>query len=254
MNINWLANKKINWPKVQTLIAKCEEKNQFTNIGPIIPLLEDFIRTNFKISDEKALIVTSNGTTALHALVAGINANLKADYLYCTQSFTFPSSVQGPLKDSIIVDIDNEGGLDLNKLPHISEYDGIIVTNVHGNIVNIEKYVNFCKENNKILIFDNAAASYTFYNGINSCNFGTASIVSFHHTKMVGFGEGGAIIVDRIYEKTIRTMLNFGIDNTLGEKAIYNPFGSNYRMCDINAAFILSYLQHITEEEGRTSV
>lgn len=243
MSINWLASKKINWPQVQELLSKCEKTNQYTNIGPIIPLLEEFLRINLKINDDKAVIVTSNGTTALHALIGGINAFHENEFKYCTQSFTFPSSVQGPLKDSFIIDIDEEGGLNLEALPSSTEYDGLIVTNVHGNITDLNKYINFCKEARKILIFDNAATSYTFYKGINSCNYGTASIVSLHTTKSIGFGEGGIIIVDRQYEKVIRTMLNFGIDNTLGEKAIYHPMGSNYRMCDINAAFLLSYLK-----------
>ena len=243
MSISWLARKTINWDQVQEILKPCEESNQYTNIGPVIGKLETFIRTKFGISSEKAVIVTSNGTTALHALIAGINVSEGRELAYCTQSFTFPSSVQGPLINSKIIDIYENGGLDLFQLPKTNDYDGIIVTNVHGNVTDIDKYLYFCEENKKILIFDNAATGYTYYGGINSCNYGTASIISFHHTKPFGFGEGGVIVVNREYEKSIRKVLNFGIDNTVGETALYHPFGSNYRMCDINAAFILSYLK-----------
>ena len=45
-----------------------------------------------------------------------------------------------------IIDIDNEGGLDIDKLdPSIH---GIIVTNIFGNLVNIEKYETYCKKHN----------------------------------------------------------------------------------------------------------
>ena len=240
--INWLSIKKPNWNVIQTLMSECEKTNQYTNIGPIIPLLENYIRQHFLIDDSKAIIVANNGTTALHALVAGLNIYFSRELKFVTQSFTFPSSNQGPLKDSIIVDIDLEGGLDLDKLANI-EYDAMIVTNVHGNIVNIDKYVDFCKKYNKVLVFDNAATGYTFYKGKNSCNYGLGSIISFHHTKPFGFGEGGCIIVDKQYEKNIRTSLNFGIDNSLGEGARYSNQASNYRMCDINASFILAYLK-----------
>lgn len=243
MSINWLARKTINWDQVKKILKPCEDSNQYTNIGPVIKQLEDFIREKFAIFSEKAVIVTSNGTTALHALVSGINVSEGRDLKYCTQSFTFPSSVQGSLINSKIIDIDHEGGLNLNQLPSKEDYDGIIVTNVHGNVTEIQKYITFCKDNNKICIFDNAATGYTFYDGYNSCNYGTASIISFHQTKSLGFGEGGVIIVNREYEKSIRKVLNFGIDNSLGEKALYHPFGSNYRMCDINAAFVLSYMK-----------
>jgi dTDP-4-amino-4,6-dideoxygalactose transaminase len=241
-NIKWLSTKNINWDTVHNLISLCEKKNQYTNIGPVIHLLEQFIREKFQISDSKAVIVTSNGTSAIHALIAGINILHNKEHKFVTQSFTFPSSRQGPLKDSIIVDIDNDGGLDLTKLSNI-EFDGIIVTNIHGNLVNIDSYVDYCKVHNKILIFDNAATGFTFYKGQNSCNYGVASTVSFHHTKPFGFGEGGFITVDRIYEKNIRNALNFGLDNSLGENSKYSNQASNYRMCDINASFILSYLR-----------
>ena len=55
--------------------------------------------------------------------------------------------------------------------------------------------------NNKFLIFDNAATPFTYYKGKSCCNYGHGSTISFHHTKPLGFGEGGAIIVDKKYEK-----------------------------------------------------
>lgn len=240
--IKWLATKTPNWDCVKTLVAECEKINQYTNIGPIIPQLENYIREKFMINKSKAVIVASNGTTALHALIGGLNIDRKSELQFATQSFTFPSSNQGPLKNSHIVDIDDNGGLDINQL-HNLQYDGLIITNIHGNVVDIDKYVNHCEMHNKVLIFDNAATGYTFYKGSNSCNYGTGSIISFHHTKPFGFGEGGCIIVDVKYEKTIRTVLNFGYDNSLGELSKYSNQASNYRMCDLNASFILSYLK-----------
>lgn len=242
MEIKWLAHKTPDWHTIRSLMAQCEAKNQYTNIGPIIAQLESFIKENFKIDDSKAVIVTSNGTTALHALIGGINMHTGRELQFATQSFTFPSSNQGPLKNSVIVDIDNEGGPSLEHLCY-DHSDGLIVTNIHGNVVNIDKYVDYCKEKNILLIFDNAATGMTFYKGKNSCNYGNASIISFHHTKPFGFGEGGCIIVDRVYEKSIRIALNFGLDNTLGENSKYSNQASNYRMCDINACFVLSYLK-----------
>lgn len=240
--IQFLAKKQINWDLTRNFIAECETTNQYTNIGPIIPKLEKFVREKFQIESNKAVILAGNGTAALHVLIAGLNISHNKELIFVTQSFTFPSSNQGPLKDSLIVDIDENGGLDLNQLAN-KTYDGIIVTNIHGNLVEIDKYVAFCNTHNKILIFDNAATGFTFYKNRNSCNYGVGSIISFHHTKPFGFGEGGCVIVDSIYESDIRRSLNFGYDNTLGEKAKYSNQASNFRMCDINASFILAYLQ-----------
>ena len=236
--IKWLAHKVIDWKDIQNILSPCEKSNQFTNIGPVIPECENYIRQKFQIRDDKAVILTSNGTTAIHAIVGALQTRK-----FYTQAFTFPSSVQGPLIHSTIADIDLEGGLNLDQI-QLSSHNGIIVTNIHGNVTNISKYEDYCREHKQFLLFDNAATGMTFYKGQNSCNYGNASTVSFHHTKPFGFGEGGCIIIDREYEKAVRLMLNFGIDNTLGDRAMYSPHGSNYRMCDINAAFILSYLRN----------
>jgi dTDP-4-amino-4,6-dideoxygalactose transaminase len=93
------------------------------------------------------------------------------------------------------------------------------------------------------LIFDNAATSYSFYNNKNSCNYGNASTISFHHTKPIGFGEGGAIIIDLKYEKYVRNIINFGIDNYSIEST-WDRKGANYKMSDIQAVYIIQYLDN----------
>lgn len=87
---------------------------------------------------------------------------------------------------------------------------------------------------------DNAACSFTSYQEVNSLNCGVASIISFHHTKPIGFGEGGAIIIDVKYEQTVRNIINFGYDMVKLDQ-LWSPHGSNYKMSDVAAAYILQY-------------
>jgi dTDP-4-amino-4,6-dideoxygalactose transaminase len=49
--------------------------------------------------------------------------------------------------------------------------------------------------------------------GTNSCNLGNASFISLHHTKPIGFGEGGLVIIDKEYEESVRIACNFGLVN-----------------------------------------
>ena len=119
---------------------------------------------------------------------------------------------------------------------------GLIVTNIFGNIVDIDKYIDYCNRNNKYLIFDNAATHYTFYKGKNCLNYGNGSIISFHHTKPFGFGEGGAIIVDSKFEIHIRKLINFGIN--LYKTKYYSQEANNCKMSDISAAYIIQYLEN----------
>lgn len=243
--IHWVPKKNINTEKVNLLLEHSIQSNHFTNNGPNVKLLEQKVREILKIDDDKSIICVSNGTVALWAVIASFEMHLEKDLQFATQSFTFPASAQGYLQNVTIIDIDNEGGIDL-LLINPEECDGIIVTNVFGNLVDIKKYEDWCSKYNKLLVFDNAATSYSMYNGKNSCNYGNATTISFHHTKPLGFGEGGCIIIDSKYEKTLRQIINFGIDN-LAISPKWHRKGSNYKMSDIQAVYISQYLDNFNK-------
>jgi len=280
----WTAHKSINHTRVQELLAMCEEKNQYTNGGPVCNYLESLIRKLLVIESKKCVVVCSSATAGLHALMASMeyyssmsnintnttdtthtthtidtthttNANIDmyANYKpgkWITQDFTSPATAQGPLQESIdIFDVDIvTGGIcmdSLHKLEKSGEQHmvpGIICTNIFGNVIDIDKYRDWCHRNgDKWLILDNAATPYTFYKGRNSVNYGNGSVVSFHHSKPIGFGEGGVIVADIELEQTIRCMVNFGIDKD--KKRPWLRIGSNYKMSDISAAYIIQYLE-----------
>lgn len=236
MKISWLANKNINKNKVDGYLESSIKNNHFTNYGPNVKLLEMKIRELFKIDKKKSVIVVNNGSVAVQIMAMAIEY-IEGNINWATQAFTFPPSIQANLMKTKIVDIDSEGGLDLEDLG--DDINGIIVTNIFGNCVNINKYEKYCKKKKIFLIFDNAATSYTFYNGKNCCNYGIGSSISFHHTKPFGFGEGGAIIIDNKYSECVRKLINFGI-NLDGNYCVRE--GVNGKMSDINAVYILQYL------------
>jgi len=236
--MSWVSKKDIDNNIVNELMTIPLKLNQFTNGGTNVKLLEEFIKMKLKIDDNKSVIVVTNGSVALHALASGIEYYEKRKINWATQAFTFPPSAQSNLSKAKIIDIDNNGGLDITKVD--SSINGMIVTNIFGNVVDIEKYETFCRENNKFLIFDNAATGYTEYNGKNCLNYGIGCTISFHHTKPFGFGEGGAIIVDKKYEKSIRCLNNFGIGLT---DKYWVSEGNNNKMSEISAIYILQYLK-----------
>lgn len=237
--INWIPNKNINTILVNNLLEKCLETNQFTNYGPNVKLLEEIIMREFEIENDKEVIVVSNASIAIQCLASSIEKYENTKINWATQSFTFPPSAQGTLNESKILDIDLDGGLDLTEID--DSINGLIVTNIFGNIVDIDKYVNYCNLNNKFLIFDNAATPYTFYKNRNCLNYGVGSIISFHHTKPIGFGEGGAIIVDKKYSEIARKLTNFGIQ--LDKDNYFSRLGNNYKMSEISAVYIIQYIK-----------
>lgn len=238
--INWIAKKHINTAVVNNLLQTSINTNHFTNYGPNVQLLEKKIREIFEIDKTKDVIVVNNGSVAIQALAEGISYFHKktSKIKWATQSFTFPPSAQQNLQNIKIIDIDEDGGLDLKKVPE--NVNGLIITNIFGNIVDISKYEKWASEKkHRFLIFDNAATCYTFYKGKNCLNYGDGCSISFHHTKPFGFGEGGAIIVSKKYNETIRNLLNFGIGLT---DSYYVKEGLNGKMSDISAVYIIQYL------------
>lgn len=236
--MKWISKKDVDNDIVNNLLTIPLEANQFTNGGVNVKRLENFVKTKLNIDDSKSVIVVTNGSVALHSLTSGIEYYEKKKINWATQAFTFPPSAQSNLSKVKIIDIDKDGGLDITKVDN--SINGLIVTNIFGNVVDIEKYETFCRENSKFLIFDNAATGYTEYKGKNSLNYGTGCTISFHHTKPFGFGEGGAIIVDKKYEKSIRCLNNFGIGLT---EKYWVPEGNNNKMSEISAIYILQYLK-----------
>lgn len=241
MNINWIARKTINKDKVNNLIESSLKLNHFCNNGPNVELLENLIRDKFKVDDTKVIICVSNGTVACHAIYGAFSFMYHRELKFATQSFTFPSSAQGIMKNTIIVDSSKDGGINLDQVPN--DIDGIVVTNCFGNVCDIDKYVNWGKSRGKLVIFDNAGTPFTFYKGKNSINYGNASFISFHHTKQLGFGEGGAIIIDKDYDVAVRNIINFGINNQMNTP--WNIYGSNYKMSDLQAVYIIQYLDNM---------
>lgn len=250
MEIEWVPKKTINVARINELLEASVKTNHYTNGGPNTKLLEDKTKELLGIDSGKSVICVSNGTVAIWAVVACFEVFHSKSLQFCTQSFTFPASAQGYLENVRIIDIDHEGGIDLLQM-NPDECDGIIVTNIFGNVVDIQKYEDWSKKHNKFLMFDNAATSYTTYKGKNSCNYGHASTLSFHHTKPIGFGEGGCIIIDSQYENTLRNILNFGIDNK-ARLPKWNRKGGNYKMSDIQAVYIIQYLERIDHIKSHT--
>ncbi len=241
--IKWICDKNVDNQFVNSKINECVKTNIFSNFGNNVENLQEYLKQLLKIDNNKCVIMTTNGSCALLTLVLLYDKIYNKKLKYAVQSFTFPCSHQSLLSDSLIFDIDENMGPDINLLEkHKNEYDGIIITNCFGNCVNINLYENFCKKNNKILIFDNASTPYTFYNNKNILNYGDSCFISLHHTKQIGFGEGGAIIIDNKYKDEIEKIISFGYTKT--NRTDYSLYASNFKMSEISSIYILQWLNN----------
>lgn len=237
--ISWLPTKRVNHERVLSLLKLSEEKGQYTNRGPVVANLEHRFAKMLSIGSQKTVIAVSSGSTAIQAVIGVLSRRLGRLPRIATQAFTFPSSAMEYASHAMILDIDlKTGGPSFDSIPADTEV--LIVTNVFGRCVNVEAYQDFCRERKIFLLFDNAAAPLTYVGGTNICNFGDASIVSLHHTKAIGFGEGGLVIIDQEYRDEVVDITGFGLGQ---DRSTWSKFALNGRMSDISAAYVMQYIE-----------
>jgi len=203
----------------------------------------------FEIEDSKAIIATSSGTSAIHAILHAIFREHQKDFRVGTQDFTFASNSIGPAEGPIVCDIlpDTQANLDDEYIrDHV---DLMIITNCFGHVQDLDEISAKTEGRGKILIYDNATVPYTFYKGRNSLNYGTASYLSLHTTKLIGMGEGGLVVIDKEYEEQVRRACNYG---KIGEK--FNERSGNYKMSEFSAAGILQFWDQFDFKELRKRV
>ncbi len=235
--IPFLAKKPFDEKLFTSYLQESLNTNHLTNYGPAVKKLEEKAHKMLKISDDFACIATSSGTAALHAIFFAHERKKQNVINKAVQDFTFDSSAQGPLTGAFKVDLNENLNFD-SKNHLMNEYSELVViTNLFGHVQDFNEIKdNFYDYDSKTIIFDNAATPYSFVNGVNSCCLSSGSAISLHHTKPIGFGEGGLIVIKKDMEEDAREVISFGkVDGNFNER------GSNFKMSDVSAAAILQY-------------
>lgn len=246
MLVNYIANKSPNFQEIENILYPSIQSNNWSNNGQIKQELEIYLHDFLELNDTKRVICLSSATSGLHLLMMYYEYIYNRKLKWLSTSYTFPSVIVNNTNDVTLCDIDKE----TYNIPFTKEnlnYDGFIITNLFGTYPkDIEKWINYCKGNNKILIFDNASSplskiSKGLNNSTNICNLGDSSIISFHPTKYLGSQcEAGAIVIDKDKYDIINSLTNFGFNNSRK----YNKFSSNFKLDEVRAAFLLNHLKN----------
>lgn len=221
--ISFVENKPFNAPALEKYLEISGQKNQWTNFGPLSQILENRLAEIIG----QPITVCSSGTTALWAALLYHEQRLGRKLKWSMSSFSFPC-VPPSFFDVKCVDCDNNGMLDLNLL---GKCDGFIVTNLFGGF-STTKYKEYADAHGKVMVVD-AAMNF------NSHPHEPFEMISFHHTKPWGFGEGGCLTVPEEHRRTIRSICNFGRVSGLGQ---YQPFSMNGKISELACAGILQRL------------
>jgi dTDP-4-amino-4,6-dideoxygalactose transaminase len=219
--------------KYKDYVDRIFESGWLTNNGQFVQELEKRLAGYLGVEN---ILVTANGTLALQ--------------IAFTTPFTFVATASSLVWEGmspVFADIDcdtfniNAASIE-QKI--CSETTGILPVHVFGNPCEVDEIGLLAKKKKLKLLFDAAHAFGVRYKDTSVLNFGDASTLSFHSTKIFHTIEGGAIIFRerKDYEKA-RLMINFGItgyDQVTG-------LGINGKMNEFQAAMGLCILDDIDE-------
>ncbi len=128
----------------------------------------------------------------------------------------------------------------------------IIVVHVYGNLCDMDEIMSIAREFNLPVIEDAAEGLGSVYKGRKAGSIGDMSTFSFHGTKTITTGEGGALIVqsEKLYEK-IRTLESHGRHPAETKQFWCEKIGFKYKMSNVQAAIGTAQMERIEELIGR---
>lgn len=116
--------------------------------------------------------------------------------------FTFTSTALAPILNRlkvVLVDVDPENGnIDPQKVREkiTANTVAIIPVDYAGNPAEMDEIMKISNEHNLYVVHDTAQSVGATYNGTKTGNFGDISTFSFHGTKNLVCGEGGALVTN----------------------------------------------------------
>jgi dTDP-4-amino-4,6-dideoxygalactose transaminase len=217
------------------------ERRWLTNGGPYVGEFEQRLAEFIGV---KHCIATSNATVALEIAIRALG--LTGEVI--VPSFTFVATVHALQWQGItpvFCDIDpSTHNIDPLKVEELinSRTSGILAVHLWARPCPVAKLQGLANRHRLALLFDAAHAFAGKYRGRMIGTFGQAEVLSFHATKFINAGEGGAVVTNNDdLAARIRLMRNFGFsgfDNVIS-------IGTNAKMGELAAALGLTNLESI---------
>jgi len=205
----------------------------------------------------KKVLLTTSCTHALE--ISAILLELKPDDEIIVPSYTFVSSALAfvmhgakPIFADIRADTLN---IDETKIEALitPKTRAIVLVHYAGVSCEMDTIINIAEKYELAIIEDNAHGLYGKYKGKFLGTFGTFATQSFHETKNITCGEGGALIInDASYIKRAEIIREKGTNRSCffrGEidKYTWVDKGSSYVLSDILAAFLYAQINKSDE-------
>lgn len=219
-------------------------KKEVTNFGTYHQLFEAALQKYLKCEN---VVLYCNGTMALEALIATLGVKAYA----ITSPYSFVATVSALKRNSIsplYVDVgEHDWNIAANGISDsdLSQADLILGTHNYGYPSDVIELEEKAKKFHIPLIFDAAHSMGARYKNVHLVNYGDASVLSFHATKILSSFEGGAVIThdDRLADE-LKIFRSFGFNAGNGLPKINS---SNSKMSEAHALCGLLQLEKFDE-------
>ncbi len=232
------------------MIKPLWESHCLTNMGQYHKKLENELGRYLGV---EYVSLMTNGHMALEMAIQAMN--LTGEVI--TTPFTFVSTIHAISRNNltpVFCDINEEDlTIDVTKIESLisKRTSAIVPVHVFGKVCQVEEIERIAKKHNLKVIYDAAHTFGATYKGRHMVDYGDASILSFHATKVYNTIEGGAVIYhesqigDELY-----CLKNFGIRS----EELIDGIGANAKMDEFRAIMGLCNLKYIDEEIAKRKV
>ena len=235
-------------------IKKVLNSGKLSGNGPFTKKVEKLIKSKI---NSKGVFLTTSCTHSLE--MAAILLDLKENDEVIVPSFTFVStalafSMQGARIR--FVDVKEENlNLDENLLKNLINKNTKAIVPMHygGISCEMDKIIEIARNNEIKIVEDNAHGFLGKYKNKDLGSFGSFSSISFHETKNITCGEGGALCVnEEEYLERAEYIRDKGTNRSkflLGkiDKYTWVDKGSNYLPSELNAAILYEQVKRSEE-------
>lgn len=228
-------------PELMSYIQDIWQSGFITNNGKYCKELKVKLSEFLNIDN---ISLVSSGTFALWSALKTLN--IQGEVI--TTPYTFAATTHVLKQLNIVpvyVDVKDDGTLDPDKIEAAitDKTTAILAVHVYGFPCDVQKIAEIANKHNLKVIYDSAHAFNVKIDGIPIVNYGDASALSFHATKVYNTVEGGAVIGNSEVTKQVDLLKNFGI---IDEETILCP-GLNGKLDEIRSAIGILNLKNISE-------
>ena len=232
-------------------IKEAITSNKHSGEGPFSDKCESFIEN--LIGCKKA-IITPSCTAALE--ISALLLDIGKDDEVIMPSYTFVSTANAFLlrgAKPVFIDVNEESlNIDENLIEKSinKKTKAIVVVHYGGISCDMDKILKIAKKNNLPVIEDAAQGFLSKYKNKYLGSIGDIGCFSFHETKNISCGEGGAILINnKKFVEKAKIIQNKGTNMNDFKLGLVNKYewialGSSYLVSEITSAFLFAQLEN----------